>query len=100
MTAQEALNEINNYILENGGEYSKWYVGITSDPEDRLFNSHRVNKDSPTWVYCSCVSSTAARNVESYFLEKQRTLGGQGGGDDTAIYVYAYKTNPYTVETV
>ena len=99
MTVQEAFDAINNFILERGGEFAKWYVGITADPEDRLFNAHKVTRISP-WIHCACVNAAAARNVESYFLEKKGALGGSGGGDDTARYVYAYKTTPYTVESI
>lgn len=100
MTVQEAFDVINNYILGKGGGFDKWYVGITSDPEDRLFNAHKVIRSSLTWIYCPCVNSVAARNVESYFIEKKGTLGGEGGGDNSATYVYAYKTTLYTVQTV
>ena len=99
MTTQEALNAINNHIIKNGGDYTRWYVGITSDPEERLFNNHNVAKNSLTWIYRSCTSSLSARRVESYFLEKKNTLGGAGGGDDDSTYVYAYKTTSYTVES-
>jgi len=99
MTTQEAKNAINNYILGNGGEYSKWYVGITSNPEERLFSEHNVTKNNSAWIYCPCLSSISARNVESYFLKERRALGGGGGGDDDSIYVYAYKVASYTIES-
>ena len=99
MTREEAINEIKKYIAENGGRYPDWYVGVTSDPNDRLFNAHRVVRNGAAWIYHLCSSSEVARNVEDYFLGECGTMGGPGGGDDDATYVYAYKIAPNTIES-
>lgn len=99
MTAQKAIGEITAYIQNNGGGYSAWYVGIAADPEDRLFNSHALNKDSDLWIYCPCDNSEEARLAESYFLDKLGTCGGPGGGDNGTDHVYAYKVAQHTVES-
>jgi len=98
MTAQEAVNEIVKYISSWGGVYSKWYIGIATDPEDRLTNGHRVEK-AGHWIYCPCDSSSNARAAERHLIDKLGTQGGQGGGDDSTKSVYAYKITPYTVES-
>ncbi len=98
MTREEAINEIKKYISESGGEYPAWYVGITSDPNDRLFNAHKVVRNS-FWIYCPCTDSEVARAVEEYFLGEEGSMGGPGGGDDNATYVYAYKIADGTVES-
>lgn len=98
MTREEVINEIEQYILKNGGDYPDWYIGITSDPNDRLFNGHRVEKDRIPWIYRLCSSSDVARIIEDYFLGERGTMGGPGGGDDDATYVYAYKISDGTVE--
>ena len=40
-------------------------------------------------IFIQCTSSAAARSVEKTFLD-HGCDGGTGGGDDDAIYVYAY----------
>jgi hypothetical protein len=99
MTKQEAFDAVNSFILKNGGRYSEWYVGIASDPRDRLFNKHYIKETTDLWIYCPCEKSVDARNVERHFVEKLGALGGQGGGDYNTIYVYAYKTASHTLET-
>lgn len=100
MTAQEAVNKIAEHIVRNGGIWSMWYVGITYDYNQRLFNEHKADKNNGVWVCCPCDNANEARIVERHFLEKRECKGGLGGGDDTANWVYAYKITPYTVESV
>lgn len=97
-TRQEAKEDIDAYIRENSGIYPNWYVGITADPEKRLFNDHNVIKKGGVWIHVRCTSTDAARDVETYFINEKGTKGGPGGGDDDAIYVYAYKITPSTRE--
>ncbi len=100
MTAQKAVDEIVAYINNNGGVYSAWYVGITSDYKQRLFTSHAVDERSGAWICCPCDSATGARNAERHFLERLMCKGGPGGGDDASSYIYAYKVTPGTFESV
>ncbi len=91
----QIIKEIDDHIRESGGGYSGWYVGIASDPRDRLFNDHNVNKDKDAWVYRDCGSEAAARKVEKYFLDRGYD-GGTGGGDISTTYAYAYKKKDHT----
>lgn len=95
-TITQNIREINDYIVSWGGNYQEWYIGIASNPEDRLFNDHNVNEDTDAWIYRNAGSSTAARQIESYFL----SLGCQGGsgGDISTQSIYAYKIKSHTVE--
>lgn len=88
-TAQEAYDEILAHIRQQGGPFSSWYCGIASDIEDRLFGDHKVPKKDHWFAYRQCVSNKAARNVEKAFLDLDCD-GGAGGGDTSAVYVYAY----------
>ena len=88
--------EIKNYIDEGGGDYPSWYVGISEDPEDRLFNDHGVDRDSDAWIYDWAQTSDAARRIELYFFEILGTAGGPGGGDVDTRAVYAYKKQAHT----
>lgn len=88
-TAQEAYEEILAHIRKQGGTFSNWYCGITANIESRLFGDHGVPRKEHWFAYRECTSSEGARNVEKAFLG-HGCDGGTGGGDDTAVYVYAY----------
>ena len=90
-TEDEIKSEIKSFIDDCGGPYSTWYVGISENPEDRLFNGHKVDKNNDKWIIEEASSSDAARRIEKYFVYTLGTAGGPGGGDEDAIYVYAYK---------
>jgi hypothetical protein len=94
----QIIAEIDAYIRKGGGAYRSWYVGIASDPRERLFSDHGVKEKSDYWIYREATSATVARAVEEYFLKVKGTDGGPGGGDSGTRFVYAYKkayhTNP------
>lgn len=98
MTEQQALDEIYQYIHRDGGRYSEWYVGIATNPRERLFTNHSVNERTDLWIFRPCSSSESARNIEAYFL-RMGARGGTGGGDYGSAYVYAYKIASHTIET-
>ncbi len=91
-TKDQAIQEINDYITRYGAGTTlrNWYVGITANPEHRLFTEHGVDKEKGVWIYRPTVSAATARAVEKAFLNAG-AQGGGGGGDDTSVYVYAYK---------
>jgi len=90
------IDDIKNYIAENGGSYSDWYVGIASKPKERLFQDHKVKENTATWIYQKTESANIARSIEDYFVNTLGTDGGTGGGDDSTDSVYAYKKFPHT----
>jgi len=94
-TANQVVTEIDAYIRQGGGGYSAWYVGIASEPRQRLFDDHNVDKDRDAWIYRDCGSQVVARQVEVYFLQRG-CQGGGGGGDSSTHYAYAYKMNAHT----
>ena len=96
--AQQVYDEIVAHIKKQGGAYSTWYCGITSDWQSRLFDEHKVPQEKDYWYIArQCYNNNAARNVEDALL-KLGCDGGAGGGDQTSVYVYAYlkgtMTNP------
>jgi hypothetical protein len=97
MTSTQAIRDIEAYIQQNGGNYPAWYCGIATNPEQRLFNDHNVNKNADAWIYRDCETDTAARNAENYFLAKG-CKGDSGGGDASTRFVYAYKITTHTRE--
>lgn len=96
-TAQQTLNEIVAHIRKQGGSYSEWYCGITSDIESRLYDDHKVPKKKHWSITRICATANNARAVEKALL-KLGCDGGPGGGDEDAAWVYAYLktsiTNP------
>lgn len=95
-TEAEVKDYIKDYMDKHGGNYPSWYVGISEDPRDRLFNQHRVDEKNDAWVFSPALSADVARRVERYFVEILHTDGGPGGGDVDAKAVYAYKKKAHT----
>jgi len=95
---EEIRKEIEAHIRACGGNFSDWYVGISNDASQRLFDDdqHKVREKDDAWIYSTASSSAAARSIERYFLDHLGTSGGEGGGDETARMVYAYKKSPHT----
>jgi hypothetical protein len=98
MTAQQAFDKIKAHIDKWSRPYSSWYVGITADPEARLFKDHNVSKENDVWIYQNCHTNEDAINVESSLLSYgcDGGSGGSGGGDTTSTYVYAYLKAAHT----
>ena len=97
LDAQTIVNEIGAHIQKQGGAHSNWYAGITEDISDRLFGAHQVPRKDHWYAYRRATTASAARSAEKALLD-WGCDGGTGGGDDDAIFVYAYlktaKTNP------
>jgi hypothetical protein len=88
---EEIMREIKNYMENEEGEYSDWYVGISQDAQNRLFNEHQISEEEDLWIIEEAYSVDDARFIEHYFVEMLDTDGGPGGGDEDAVMVYAYK---------
>ncbi len=88
--------DIRDYIAGWGSHYPNWYVGIATDPEQRLFGDHKVKRNSDYWIYRIASSADVARRVESYFVNTLGTDGGEGGGTKDSRAVYAYRKTPRT----
>lgn len=94
-TVAQIVLEIDGHIKDRGGPYDSWYVGIASDPEDRLFVDHKVKREEDFWIYRSTANSDIARSIEQHFLGLGCD-GGPGGGDAQTRAVYAYKKASHT----
>ncbi len=93
---EDIKKSINEHIQNGGGVYKSWYVGISNDARDRLFNQHKVRENGDWWIYKKASSSQVARSIENYFVNVCGTDGGTGGGDENADMVYAYKKESHT----
>ena len=94
---QSVISDIESYVARVDRAYSRWYIGIASDPRQRLFNDHAVDEKSGAWILRGCASSAAARDVENHFV-RRGMKGGPGGGDPSTKSVYAYKITMTTIE--
>jgi hypothetical protein len=86
---QTIYDEISAHITRQGGLLHNWYAGITSDVNARLFGAHRVPRENHWFIYRRAISSLEARRIEDALLRKGCD-GGPGGGDSSAVFVYAY----------
>lgn len=97
MEIQQAAKAIISYIDQFYNlSYSYWYVGISSNPETRLFTDHKVQENGGLWIIQPTSNNYVARSVEDFIVKNYRTDGGQGGGDNNSTYVYAFLKTSYT----
>lgn len=98
MDTNAIIRDITQYVDQHGGQHVGygWYAGIASDPDDRLFQQHKVDRQS-AWIHCLADSDQSAREAEAY-LHRIGYKGGGGGGSYMSTTVYAYKITPTTVE--
>ncbi len=94
----QIVDEFLVYMHQHGGQWRDWYVGVASDPKDRLFNNHNVVEQGGVWIHSGNTGTeTVARADERHFLD-QGCDGGPGGGSYLTKFVYAYKKTAYTNE--
>jgi hypothetical protein len=94
MTAQQPYDDVLSYV--GSDNFINWYVGITGDVEKRLFGEHNVHRTQHKWIHGQAMSAETARAVEAALIELGFD-GGGGGGDHTAIHVYAFRQDLGTV---
>ena len=97
MTKKDIISEISKYVVKSDNNFKNWCVGITNNPERRLFNAdeHNVDKNNGEWIHCPADSKADAQNIEEYFLSLGID-GDTGGGKDDTTFVYCYKKTPET----
>jgi hypothetical protein len=97
-TLQAVANDIVAYVSSGGQPWSRWYVGIASDPRRRLFVDHNVLEQGGLWIYRDAWTEEGARTVEKFFHETYGAQGDTGGGDSSTRFVYAYLVTNTTKE--
>lgn len=85
-------------ILQHVGTdtFSNWYVGITNNIDSRLFGDHAVSREYGHWYHAPALDSDHSRSAEQALLNLGFD-GGNGGGDNTAVFVYAFRKDLGTV---
>lgn len=94
---EQIIQDIDNKITKYGDDYDEWYIGITNDPKERLFNDHKVDECNKCYIYRDATTKEKAEEIEKQFL-KSGCKGGTGGGDKDSKFVYAYKIRSYTLQ--
>lgn len=84
------ITSIDGFIAKNGSYYSEFYVGIASDPINRLTSGHGLDGTIPHIYTTKPIFSEMVREMEKHFLGKG-CRGGAGGGDDKTTFLYVYK---------
>ncbi len=90
-------SEIDAHMRSSGIPNSGWYVGITSDIDERLFGYHQVPRQGHWFIYRRCIDVNSARALEVAY-HRAGCKGGPGGGDHGCVYIYAYAITLSTVE--
>lgn len=94
----EIIQVMDEHLNKSGKNYyNEFYIGITNNPERRLFEEHGVFKEDSWWIYIPADSVDTARKVKQHYLDKGMR-GDSGGGDDDSIFVYCYIVTPTTVD--
>lgn len=89
--------DIDSHMKQSGITNANWYVGISSDIDERLFGFHQVPRKDHWYIYRRASNDSNARDVESAY-HRAGCKGAGGGGDRTAVFVYAYVISANTVE--
>jgi hypothetical protein len=84
------IMEILEFIYREGGDPKTWYIGVTNDPRQRLFDEHQVDYQNDAWIYRIASSEGEALQVQAYFLEFG-LAEGEEGWQRGACVVYAYR---------
>jgi hypothetical protein len=88
--------EILEFIYREGGGPKTWYIGVTNDPRQRLFDEHQVHYQNDAWIYRTATSEGEALQVQSYFLEYGLAEGEEGWRPGAcAVYAYRKLTEPF-----
>ncbi len=94
MDYNTVIKRMQIYMSKFEGEYSDWYVGITKELDEGLFQLHKVEENG-IWISFGADTDEVAKKVEKYFLDK-KTDGNPTNLDEDTRIVYVYKKNSDT----
>ena len=83
--------EDKNYVVQD------FFVGLTNNPQKRLFLEHKVDKNDGVYAYVEAQSSGEAKEAYNE-LFKMDMNGVPVRGKADGKYVYCYHINGQTVE--
>ena len=88
------IKRMEIYMSKFEGDYSDWYIGITKDLDEGLFQIHKV-EETGNWISFGADTDEVAKKVERYFLNK-KTDGNPKDLEENTRIVYVYKKNSNT----
>ncbi len=94
MDYSTVIKRIEAYMRKFEGDYSDWYIGITKDLDEELFNLHKFEENG-IWISFGADTDEVAKKIEKYFLDKKTGGNPIDLEEDTRI-VYVYKKNSNT----
>jgi len=94
MDYKTLIKRIESYMSKFTGDYSDWFVGITNDLDEELFELHRVDEKG-IWISFGADTEEVAKKVQKYFLDK-KTDGQVKNSQMEDRIVYVYKKNSKT----
>ena len=95
MDYSTVIKRIETYMSKFDGDYSDWYIGITKNLDENLFNLHKIDEKGK-WIAFGADSEEVAKKVEKYFLDK-KTTGNPKKLEDGERIVYVYKKTSKTI---
>ena len=94
MDYNTVIKRMETYMSKFEGDYSDWYVGITKDLDEGLFQLHKVEENG-IWISFGADTDEVAKKVEKYFLDK-KTDGNPIELEENTRIVFVYKKNSDT----
>ena len=95
-SGKQIVSRIKGHIRKRGGAYRAWIVGISADARDQLFKQHGVLQKGDRWILVHAESSSVAKKVKSYLINKLGIAAGKAAEEKAADFVYAYKKSANT----
>ena len=93
-TYKEIIDNFDEHLTKSGKRYySEFYIGVSQNAVERLFEKHHVDKENSWWIYRTAISSEDAKRVAKHYQD----LGMRGGTDDGNM-VYCYVVTSLTTE--
>ena len=83
------------YIHSHGHDIDNWCVGITSDPEIRLFKEHKI-RSLGLFLFDDAKTKQNAYNTVKELLKDFEILNVSDDNDIAGTWVYIYKITDYS----
>lgn len=91
-SVQQIKYDLLAYMKEFGGGFHEWYVGVTEDAEQTLFEDHGLDRNQDLWIYRPALTGRATETVLRYFIDILHTAGDSPDQvSPGATFAFAYK---------
>ena len=92
--AHEAVDEIIEFVEDQGGRRSDFKVGVTNDPPELLFSSPQFDEE-PTHITCELVDEKAAQYAFRELIDRgfAGSLEELYEDEPTGEHLFVYKKN-------